>query len=272
MNPDNFTLITGASMGIGLALAQEFSTHGHSLILVARSGEKLRSIKNEIISKYQVRVEILIKDLSKPSAAKELFEEIRLKGWDVDILVNNAGFGLFGYFADENLHEEMEMIQLNVATLTELTKRFLEPMRQQKVGKILNVASTAAFQAGPMMAIYYATKAYVLSFSEAIANELKGTGVTVSCLCPGPTISEFQKRARINMQIPLFKAARVMTAEAVARIAYRGLMKGKTVILPGISNKISPLGARLLPRKWVTSIVRFLQETMKAHSSKSGTL
>ena len=267
MGHENYTLITGASGGIGLEFAKVFAAHGHPLILVARSGDKLRQIEEEIEKKYQVQTEILLKDLSKPSAAKELFEEVQLKGWDVEVLVNNAGFGLYGFFADEKWDEESEMIQLNITTLTELTKLFLGPMRQRKKGRILNVASTAAFQPGPLMSIYYATKAYVLSFSDALANELKGTGVSLSCLCPGPTVSDFQKRARINMEIPLFKASGVMTAEAVAKAGYAGMMKGKAVIVPGLTNKLTPLGARLLPRTWITAIVRWLQETMKSHST-----
>jgi short-subunit dehydrogenase len=148
MTTKTYTLITGASGGIGLELAKEFAAHGHPLILVARSGDKLQQLKSEIEKSYPVRAEYLIQDLSKPSAARELFEGIRLKGWEVDVLVNNAAFGLYGYFADENLNEELEMIQLNVTTLTELTKLFLKPMRERKSGKILNVASTAAFQPG----------------------------------------------------------------------------------------------------------------------------
>jgi uncharacterized protein len=263
-----YALITGASGGIGLEFAKVFASHGHSLILVARSGSKLQEVKNDIEKIYPVHAEILIKDLAKPSAAKELFEEVQMKGWDVEVLVNNAGFGLYGFFADEKLEDELEMLQLNIVTLTELTKRFLVPMRERQSGKILNVASTAAFQPGPMMAVYYATKAYVLSFSEAIANESKGTGISVSCLCPGPTTSDFQKRASINMEIPLFQAARVMNAAAVAHAGYHGLMKRKAVVIPGLTNKLTPLGARLLPRNAVTAIVRYLQETMKSYSKQ----
>lgn len=267
LNPPKFTLITGASGGIGLELAHVFAAKGHPLILVARSGDKLRQLEDELEKKYQIQTEILIKDLARPSAAKELFDEVCLRGWEVEVLVNNAGFGLYGFFAAENPYEELQMIQLNVTTLTELTKLFLVPMLQRKSGRVLNLASTAAFQPGPLMAVYYATKAYVLSFSEAIHNELKDTGVSVSCLCPGPTVSDFQQRARINMEIPLFKASGVMSARAVAETGYKGLMKGKAVIVPGLTNKITPLGARFFPRAWVTGIVRWLQETMKSHAA-----
>jgi short-subunit dehydrogenase len=268
MSEPKFALITGASGGIGLEMAKEFAKHGHPLILVARSREKLQQLQAEIEKTYGVKTEILAKDLSQSSSAPELYEEVLRKGWTVETLVNNAGFGLYGAFSEEDLNQEVEMIRLNVLTLTQLTKLFLKGMLERKNGRILNVASTAAFQPGPMMAVYYATKSYVLHFSEAIHEELKGSGVSVSCLCPGPTESDFQKRASINMKIPLFKAARIMSASAVARAGYQGMMKNKAVILPGLVNQLTPWGMRLLPRGWVTAIVQKLQKATKSHEAK----
>lgn len=258
-----YTLITGASAGIGKELARVFAREKHSLILVARSVDKLQELKSEIEKESGVKVQIIVKDLSQPGAAFSLYENTVQQGWEVDVLVNNAGIGLYGFFADTDWRQEFEMLELNVVALTELSKLFLKPMRQKKRGYILNVASTAAFQPGPMMAVYYASKAYVLSFSEALANELNGTGVSVSVLCPGPTESGFKSRAQMDNHNYLFTPSLMMTAEAVAKEAYAGLMKQKRVIIPGFINKISPLGMRFFPRRLVTAIVRLLQESRK---------
>ena len=255
-----YTLITGASGGIGLAMAKVFASKGHSLILIARSGDKLQALKQELESKHSVQVQVLIKDIAKPSAAQEIFEETQKQGWQVDILINNAGFGTYGFFQKTDWAQEHQMLELNIVALTDLTKRFLKPMVEKKSGKILNVASSAAFQPGPLMAVYYASKAYVLHFTEAIANELKGTGVTASVLCPGPTASDFQSRANIDMQIPLFQTAGVMSAQQVAQAGYDGLMKGKTLMIPGLMNQWGSSGVRFVPRKFVTFVVRWLQD------------
>ncbi len=265
MNRDDkgYALITGASGGIGMELARVFASKGHSLILTARSTDKLEALKEELEKKYSIRAEVITKDLSRPGAPKELYLEILAKKLEVSILVNNAGFGIYGHFSETDLSSELEMLQLNIVSLTELTKLFLGPMKLRKSGKILNLASTAAFQPGPVMACYYASKSYVLSFSEAIDNELKGSGVSVSTLCPGPTESDFQVRADINMNISLFKASGIMSAVSVAKAGYEGLMKGKRVIVPGLINKITPLGMRFLPRVLVTALVRRLQDSRK---------
>lgn len=263
MNSKGYALITGASGGIGLELARVFASKGHNLILVARSTEKLETLKEELEKQYSIHAEVMTKDLSRPGAPKELYIEVRDKNLEISILVNNAGFGIYGHFSKTDLAKELEMLQLNILSLTELTKLFLGPMLQKKSGKILNLASTAAFQPGPIMACYYASKAYVLSFSEALDNELKGTGVSVSTLCPGPTESNFQSRADINTSIHLFKASGVMSAAEAARAGYEGLMKGKRLIIPGFMNKVTPLGMRFLPRQFITAIVRWLQETRK---------
>lgn len=175
----------------------------------------------------------------------------------MDVLVNNAGFGTYGAFAETDLGTELEMLQLNIATLTHLTKLFLEKMLAEGNGKILNVASTAAFQPGPLMAVYYASKAYVLSFSEALANELRGTGVSVTALCPGPTRTGFQRRAGMGAS-RLFDWG-VMDAPTVATIGYRGLMRERPLIIPGLKNKLLGFSVRLAPRRLVPAVVRVLQ-------------
>jgi short-subunit dehydrogenase len=198
---------------------------------------------------------VLAIDLSMPDAPEEVHRQIP----NVDVLVNNAGFGAFGKFANQSLAEELNMMQLNMTALVILTRLYLPEMISAGNGKIMNVASTAAFQPGPLMAIYFATKAFVLSFSEAIANELEGTGVTVTALCPGPTASDFQERA--NMQNSgLVKGKKMMDARTVAEIGYRGMLAGKTIVIPGLGNKLLTQSLRLSPRSIVTKMVRRMQE------------
>lgn len=251
-----YTLITGASTGIGRELARVFAAHGHDLILVARDATKLERLAQELTTKATV----IPLDLAPPQAACQLYAEVRRQGLDVEILVNNAGYGLFGKFQDLSMEDQTAMIQLNVVTLTHLTGLLLPEMRRRQSGRILNVASTAAFQPGPLMAVYYATKAYVLSFSEAIANELEGTGITVTALCPGPTESEFQERSGMK-ESKLVKGKKIMSAAEVAQTGYKGLMAGKTVVIPGVQNWLLAQSVRLAPRKLATRIVRGIQET-----------
>lgn len=258
-------LITGASDGIGYELAKCFAREGHDLILAARNEEKLKSVAAEIAATYGVRVSHIVQDLSAPEAARQLFDEVRKRGVAFDYLVNNAGAGTYGLFAETDLERELRMMQLNMNSVTALTKLVLPDMLKRRKGGILNVASTAAFQPGPLMAVYYATKAYVLSFSEALANELKGSGVTVSVLCPGPTRSGFQRSAGMESS-KLFRRG-VMNATDVAEIAYRQFMRGKTTIIPGLRNKIFSLSVRLGPRKLVPMIVRLLQEPIEERGS-----
>src|ERR1035438_7015579 len=188
-------LVTGASSGIGLELARIFAREGYNLVLVARSADKLRLLASEVEKAHGTRSLILATDLAEPGAAAYVLDQTARAQIVVDILVNNAGFGQYGLFADNDLEECMRQIQLNVTTVTHLTRLYLSGVIRRTSGRILNVASTAAFQPGPLMAVYFATKAYVLHLSEALANELKGTGVTVTCLCPGATATEFHKRA-----------------------------------------------------------------------------
>src|SRR3954470_13259655 len=197
-------LITGASSGIGRALAQEFASHGYDLVLVARTAAALEEVAQAVDqpgaadTPSPARVQVIAADLSRSGSARDLVDQLNRETIRVDVLVNNAGFGLQGEFADLPIDQQTNMIQLNVVTLTELTRLLLPAMLTRQSGGVLNVASTAAFQAGPLMAVYYATKAFVLSFTEAIGEELKGTGLKVSALCPGPTNSEFRSRAKLD--------------------------------------------------------------------------
>jgi short-subunit dehydrogenase len=256
-------LITGASFGIGLELARIFAREGHNLVLVARSADKLRQLASELEKAHGTRSLILAADLSDPGAAAYVLDQTTRANIAVDILVNNAGFGQYGFFVDNDLEECLRQIQLNVTTLTHLTRLYLPEMlaRARSEGtnaRILNVASTAAFQPGPLMAVYYATKAYVLHFSEAIANELQGTGVTVTCLCPGPTATEFQGRAKITgIRLTTYGT---MDARTVAEDGYRGLMAGKPVVISGFKNWLVAQSVRFAPRRLVTAVARKLQE------------
>ncbi len=255
-------LITGASTGIGYALSKCFAADHHNLVLVARQEQKLKQVAEELQGQFDVSVKVIAADLARPESPQKIAEEIRRESLRIDYLVNNAGFGLGGKFAETDLTVELEMMQVNMVALVHLTKLFLPEMLAHGAGKILNVASTAAFQPGPLMAVYYATKAFVLSFTEAIANELSGTGVTVPALCPGPTRSEFQQRAHIqNTRLVKAKLLGFMTAEAVARIGYRGFMQGKRLVIPGLMNTIGVQSLRLAPRRVVTQVVRRLQES-----------
>jgi short-subunit dehydrogenase len=249
-------LITGASGGIGLDLAKLFAADGYNVILVARSADKLGLLASALKGQYNIDAVAVPIDLADPAAPEELFRLLEEQGIGVDVLVNNAGFGTHGPFAESDLMAEMQMLQVNIAALVHLTRLFLPNMLANKRGRILNVASTAAFQPGPYMAGYYASKAFVLSFSEAIAAELSGTGVTVTALCPGPTDTGFQKRA--GMEETLLFKANTMTSVEVARIGYRGMLKGKRVVITGWKNKLLAFSTRLAPRNVVTAITKKL--------------
>lgn len=244
-------LITGASTGIGLELARMFAREGYSLVLVARDRARLEKLAAEL---RPASVHVIAKDLSQPDVPQEIHRQVPR----VDVLVNNAGFSDFGKFAETSLSEELKMIQVNMTAPVILTKLYLSGMIAARSGRIMNVASTAAFQPGPLMAVYYASKAFLLSFSEAIANELEGTGVTVTALCPGPTATEFQERAKMQ-DSGLVKGKKIMDAQTVAEAGYRGLMAGKTIVIPGLKNKLLAQSIRISPRSMVTKTVRKLQ-------------
>ena len=241
----NYTLITGASTGIGYELAKLFAKDRHNLILVARDEGKLETAKNEL-SKYNVEVKILSLDLSKSEDIQSLFNYVEMNKLNVDILVNNAGIGTFGDFSEIEWVKEEALIDINIKVLTKLTKYFLPKIIECKNGGILNVASTAAFCSGPRMAAYYASKAYVLNLTEAIYEECKDSGIRISCLCPGPVKTTFQDKAGIKKSESAKKY--LMDAEEVAKVSYKDFKKGKLIIIPGMKNKLLVIGNKLLPR------------------------
>jgi uncharacterized protein len=204
------------------------------LILSARNQSRLEQLAKELQQRYGNRVHVIPGDLARPQAPEEIFAEIKRRGLQVHVLVNNAGFGGYGPFAETDLQNDLEMLQVNISALTHLTKLALPAMLEHKRGRIMNVASTAGFQPGPLMAVYYATKAYVISFTEAIANELKGSRITVTCVCPGPTETDFLRRANMEKS-RLFKIGKMSSAD-VARIGYAAMMRGKTLVIPGLRN------------------------------------
>ena len=263
VNTDRCTaLITGASGGIGYELAKLFAKGHYNLVLVARNGPRLAQVADELERQFGVSVKTVAIDLVQPNGPQTLFERVRSDSVAVDILVNNAGYGHFGEFADIPLEESLGQVQLNITALTSLAKLFLGPMVERRSGRIMNVASTAGFQPGPLMAVYYATKAYVISFSEALANELADKGVTVTCLCPGATETGFARRAG-NDKTRLFKNLRPMDARTVARAGYQGLLKGKTLVIPGVRNWVVAESVRFSPRKMVTAVSRWISERVE---------
>jgi short-subunit dehydrogenase len=251
-------LITGASGGIGYELALLFARDRFDCILVARSRDKLTELAARLESEFRVRTLVIAKDLSRSTAVDEIYEEVSATGMQVEVLVNNAGFPVFGLFVETDLQAELEMLQVNVIALTALTKLFVKGMVERRSGRILNLASTASFEPGPLMAVYYASKAYVLSFSEALANELRGTDVTVTALAPGPTRTGFQKRG--VMEDSRLVQGEIADAASVALAGYRGLMAGKTIVIPGFVNNLVPLIVRVSPRGLLTQVVRRMQE------------
>jgi short-subunit dehydrogenase len=255
-------LVTGASGGIGLELARLFAADGHELVLVARSEEKLASLAAELNARHKARARVIAADLARAEAPREIFEGLRAEGVRVDALVNNAGIGSYGLFAETDLRAELDLLQINVVALTHLTKLFLPAMIARRRGYVLNVASTAAFQPGPLMAVYYASKAYVLHLSEALSNETKGTGVTVTALCPGPTETGFVAAAGMG-ESKLFEA-NVMGAHAVAVEGYRGMLAGKAIVIPGVRNRLLAGSYRLAPRGLITRVVRGIQESKES--------
>lgn len=254
-------LITGASSGIGLELSQVFARTGHDVILVARSEDKLQALKNELSNKYDIEATVFCHDLTDTKAPQTLFDQIQQSGQTVDVLVNNAGYGDYSEFAQSDWAKLEGMILLNVLALTHLSRLFLPGMIQRGHGKVLNLASTAAFQPGPMMAVYFATKAYVLSFSEAIAAETSEQGINVSVICPGPTQSDFIDRANMGEMAYASESVRdnLPTSAEVAQFSYNALQKGQLVAVHGIANKVMALSTRFAPRSLVLrGVKRFM--------------
>jgi uncharacterized protein len=252
-------LITGASAGLGEQFASLFARDGHNLILVARNGARLESLAERLRRLHKVEVHVLSMDLSRPGVAAEVFDAVTAKGLSVDVLVNNAGFGSTGPFLSAEVGKETEMLRLNCEVLLELCHRFAKPMVAKGSGRILNIASTAGFQPGPFMATYYATKAFVVNFSEALAVELKGTGVTVTCHCPGATHTEFASRAG-NANSRLFQRPGVAKAEDVAAHAYEAMQQGEVLSIHGLLNWLAMQSLRVSPRAVVRALTAAINQ------------
>lgn len=250
---DKYTLITGGTEGIGLEIAKIFANNKHNLIIVARNQDKLKDIKMKLEKEYKITVEIIQIDLCVDKSCEKIIKAVEEKNFIVDNLINNAGIGSFGFFFESEDGFEEELINVNIIALTTLTKHFLKGMIKRGEGGILNVASTAAFVGGPKMSMYYSSKAYVLSLTEALHDEVKDLGIRVSCLCPGPVRTSFQEKAGINKSEKAKKY--LMDASKVAEEAYLGLIKGKAVIIPGYKNRLLILGNKLIPRAWSRKII-----------------
>ncbi|MBM3156409.1 MAG: SDR family oxidoreductase [Chloroflexi bacterium] len=253
-----YALVTGASSGIGYELAKLLAKDGKDIVAVARSRDKLEELKREIEGKYGTKVKVLAKDLADPKAPREIFSELEKGKIGVDVLVNNAGYGVYGMFLETDLQQELDMIQVNAVALMHLTKLFVRGMVKDKSGYILNAASLCAFLPTPREAVYCSTKSFVRHFSEALANELQGTGVKVSCLCVGLAKTEFQKRA--HMENCRAVQRKMMDAAVVAEAGYKALKKGKLIEIPGLIYKFAPWFARLAPRGVVLRVVRSQHE------------
>jgi uncharacterized protein len=255
-------LITGASNGIGLELARVHASKGDDLVLVARNKARLDELKSELESQHKIKVYNIGMDLSVANAAQDVYNETTRQNIQIDYLINNAGFGDFGMFVETDWNKELQMINLNITTLTQFTKLYLQDMVKRRSGKIMNVASTAAFQSGPTMAVYYATKAYVLSFSEAVDNEVSDKGVTITTLCPGATESGFQAAAAME-DSRLVKGRTLPTSKEVAEYGYKAMMSGKTVAIHGTMNWLMANSVRFTPRALVVKITRMIQDKAK---------
>jgi len=261
MSPET-VLVTGASSGIGLELARCFAAEGCRLILVARKRHPMQALADELRAAHKTHSEIIPFDLAEPEAAVRLFRHLESNGTRVDVLVNNAGFGAHGLFAELPADRQRDMVQLNVMAPTQLARLFLPRMIERKRGGILNVASTAAFQPGPRMGVYFATKAYLLSFSEALSEEVSGTGVVVSALCPGPTATNFGEAAG-SRHSPSFRKLS-MSAKDVAVIGHRGFRAGKALVIAGPRNRLMAFAIRFAPRSLVRKIAGRLNQASYA--------
>lgn len=246
-----FTLITGATSGIGLELAKVFGKHGHNLFITGRNEDRLKEIKNHLPKDIEI---IIIKgDLRTPDFIDSIKEKCQRENIFIEFLVNNAGVGSFGEFYNIDKDVDLTMIDINIRALTHLTKLFLPDMIKKNSGGVMNLCSTAAFSPGPYMTVYYATKAYVLSFTEGLREEVSGKNIKISAVCPGPTNTAFQSTAKVKKAEFAKKA--LMEPEEVAVISYKDFMKGKTVIVPGLNNKFLVMGSKILPRKCLSKII-----------------
>lgn len=251
-------LVTGASSGIGAELARAHTARGGDLVIVARRRDRLEAMKAELEKAHGIAVRVLDKDLTHPDAPREIHDELQSQGIPVDILINNAGLGYLGVFHEQDWSRNEDMIKINILALAALTRLFVPPMIERRFGRILNIASMAGFVPGPLHAVYYASKAFVISFTEAIANELEGTGVTATVLCPGPVDTEFTQRSEMK-GVRLLK--HMASARATAEAGYHAMLRGKTVVVLGPIGKLTIHGLlRLSPRWLTTRISRALME------------
>jgi uncharacterized protein len=260
MDKRKTSLVTGASSGIGLALARVLARNGYNLVLVARNEDKLKEISVALEKQYNIVAHPIAADLAKPEAPETIYTKTEELGIHIETLVNNAGFAEYGLFAQSELKAQLNMIALNIAALTHLTHRYVQTMKQYRFGRILNVASTAAFQPGPLMAVYYASKAYVLSFSEALRNELSDYNIAVTALCPGPTETDFFQKQPKMLGSHLLKRGSLMSANEVSEIGYAALKRNKGVVIPGFRNKVLAFLPRLGPQSLVVKISRWTLE------------
>jgi uncharacterized protein len=258
-------LITGSSSGIGLHLAKEFAKHGHSLVLVAPESDELESVADELRKSHQVSVTAIAKDLRDDKAAQAIFEQ--LDGRSIEILVNNAGHGQKGKAWEIPLEDDLSMVALNIMAILRLTKLFLPPMVARGAGRILNTASVAGFEPGPGYVVYSSTKAFVLSYSEGLATELKDTGVTVTALCPGPTDTDFFPKADM-LETRAFQQANLMAPQDIAKAGYKALMAGDRVIIPGIANKAMVFMRRLIPESLQAKMNEWLTDNVPSEQQK----
>jgi uncharacterized protein len=254
-------LVTGASGGIGAEFCRRFARDRYDLIMVARSGAVMEELAQDLEERHHITTHVLPKDLAHPHASREIAQNVASRGVHVDVLVNNAGFALFGLFADEEEQEITDLMQVNVVALTELSRLFAPGMVERGWGRILNVASTAAVQPGPLMAAYYASKAYVLSLSIALSEELKGTGVTVTAVCPGPVPTGFQARASME-DSKLAQRRKMPSAQEIADFAYDAMERGKPMVVEGTLNRVGVFGTRLISRPLAARIARKAQERL----------
>jgi short-subunit dehydrogenase len=251
-------LVTGASSGIGLELARVLAREGHDVVLVARREAELKALADELGSRYGAAAHVVTADLAVAAGPQQVFDAVGGLGLEVDILINNAGLGGHGRFWETDADVEQRTLAVNVVALTALTKLFLPAMVARGFGRVLNVGSTAGFQPGPFMASYYASKAYVISFTDALAEELTGTGVTATALCPGVVPTGFQQTAEMSPDLPMLNQPGTKSAEYVAQAAYDGMTRGKRIVVPGGLNKVGVQAVRFSPRRMTTKIVRRL--------------
>lgn len=247
-------LVTGASSGIGTELARIHAARGGDLVVLARRTDRLEALKAELEEAHQVSVQTLVEDLAKPDAPQRIYDEVTSRGIRIDYLINNAGFGYRGFFHEQDWQRNQAMIQVNITALAALTRLFVPDMVARRSGRVLNVASMAGFLPGPLQSVYYASKAFVVSFTEAVANELADTGVTITALCPGPVETEFIERAGLRNAQGFVKGA---SAREVAKCGYDAMLQGKTLVVPGLLNKLTIHSLlRITPRKVATRISR----------------